>query len=267
MSGATETGENMNLSVKQLSIQRPYRMLVAIVFGITAMPATSVGHQDLKVIHDVVVDFVVFEHSADIDVTETDTHTDLQVRPGALDARLRLADCSLPLTPFWAPGSKKIGNTTVGVRCAGERPWKLFIPTRVQLMKLVVVANRPLLRGQHLSALDLRSEKRDVGRLRRAAIFDPAQVLGYRVKRAIAPGRVVDGAMLEAPVLVERGRRVRIAVRTADVAISMSGEAIEDGALGDTVKIRNTSSRKVIEGVVTGHGTVRVHLAGPPIKR
>lgn len=214
-------------------------------------------HQSLSAIHDAVVEFVTAEH---VDGAK------LQVQPDAIDTRLRLADCPTALRAFWAAGSKTVGNTTVGVRCNDGKAWKLYIPTRVRLMQPVVVANRALSRGQRLEAQDLRIEHRDVGDLRRPAVRDPAQVLGYRVDRPIPPGRVVDAAMLSAPVLVERGRRVRLAVRTQGMDISMSGQAMEDGALGDTVKVRNTSSRAIVEGVVTGAGTVRSYLRGTSVK-
>ncbi|MFT5446364.1 MAG: flagella basal body P-ring formation protein FlgA [Gammaproteobacteria bacterium] len=214
-------------------------------------------HQSLSAIRDAVVKFVTAEHVDD---------AKLQVQPDSIDARLRLADCSTALHAFWAAGSKTVGNTTVGVRCNHVKAWKLYIPTRVRLMQPVVVANRALSKGQRLEAQDLRIEHRDVGGLRRPAVRDPAQVLGYRVHRPIPPGRVVHAAMLRAPVLVERGRRVRLAVRTQGMDISMSGQAMEDGALGDTVKVRNTSSRAIVEGVVTGAGTVRTYLRGSAVK-
>jgi flagella basal body P-ring formation protein FlgA len=214
-------------------------------------------HQSLSSIRDAVVEFVTTEHADD---------AQLKVHPDSIDKRLRLAHCSTGLRAFWAAGSKTVGNTTVGIRCKDVKAWKLYIPTRVRLMKPVVVANRALSRGQRLEAQDLRIEHRDVGDLRRPAVRDPAQVLGYRVHRPIPPGRVVDASMLSAPVLVERGRRVRLAVRTQGMDISMSGQAMEDGALGDTVKVRNTSSRAIVEGVVTGSGTVRTYLRGAPVK-
>ena len=219
--------------------------------------ANAATHQSLSSIRDAVVEFVTAEHAED---------AQLNVHPDSIDKRLRLAHCSGGLRAFWAAGSKTVGNTTVGVRCNDAKSWKLYVPTRVRLMQPVVVANRALSRGQRLEAQDLRIEHRDIGELRRPAVRHPTQVLGYRVDRPVSPGRVVDAAMLSAPVLVERGRRVRLAVRARGMDISMSGQAMEDGALGDTVRVRNTSSRAIVEGVVTGSGTVRTYLRGVPVK-
>ena len=104
------------------------------------------------------------------------------------------------------------------------------------------------------------------GTVQRPAIRTPTQVVGYVVTRPIVVGQAVDAAMLAAPILVERDHRVRMTVRNRDVDISMPGRAMEDGALGETVNVRNASSRAIVEGVVTGPGTVRLRLYPEPIK-
>jgi flagella basal body P-ring formation protein FlgA len=40
----------------------------------------------------------------------------------------------------------------------------------------------------------------------------------------------------------------------------MAGKALSSGALGDTVRIQNSSSKKEIEAVVTGVATVQVNM-------
>ena len=42
------------------------------------------------------------------------------------------------------------------------------------------------------------------------------------------------------------------------ILLKLSGEALGPGAPGDRIKVRNTSSRRVVEGVVTEDGGVRV---------
>ena len=206
-------------------------LLLTIAAAVASTPAPGETHQDLTTIHKAVFDFVSAQHSVD---------ADLQVHPQTMGPQLRRTPCQSPLVAFATPGAKRIGNTTVGVRCDGKRPWKLFVPTRVTLMLPVVVANRPLLRGQRLTAQDLRIEKRDAGTVQRPAIRTPAQVVGYVVTHPMATGQAVDAAMLAAPtpMLVERDHHVRMTVRNRDV----------------------------VEGVVTGPGTARLHLHPEPIK-
>jgi len=219
---------------------------------LSSTPALSkADRQNLLALHEAVIAFVHAQHPAD---------ADLEVMPDRLDPRLRLSPCERALEAFWAPGSAQLGQTTVGLRCDGAKPWKLFLPTRVKLLQPVVVASRPLARGQRLGRDDLALEKRDVGTLRGKAIRDPAQVLGYLMSRGVPAGRALDSAVLEAPVLVERGRRVRMAVQAQGIDITMAGVALEDGALGETVRVRNPASRRIVEGIVVGPAQVRLLL-------
>jgi len=232
----------VNRRVKQLSMA-----------ALLALPAgTPAGErQSLAALREAVVAFVRAEHAAG---------AELEVFPDALDPRLRLAPCPRLLEAFWAPGSDAVGQTTVGIRCTGATPWKLYLPTRVKLLQPVVVAGRALARGQRIGPGDVRVERRDVGALRGDAIHDPARVAGYLLARAVPAGRVLEADLLEAPVLVERGRRVQMAVESRGMRITMAGAALEDGALGDTVRVRNPTSRRVVEGVVVAPGRVRLEI-------
>ncbi len=234
----------MHKPVKQLSTA------LLLAAALVAGPAAA-ERQELALLRDAVVAFVHAAHPA---------AANLEVEPDALDPRLRLAPCETPLEAFWAPGSAEVGQTTVGVRCEGARPWKLYVPTRVKLVRPVVVTARPLARGQRLDRDDLTLEPRDVSDVGADAVASPEQVLGYVVTRPVPAGRTLSGAVLQAPVLVERGRRVRMAVEGSGINITMSGLALESGAVGETVRVRNPASGRVVEGVVVGAGQVRLQL-------
>ena len=57
----------------------------------------------------------------------------LSVKAGHLDSRLRLAACDAPLEAFQPDGGRTLGSTTVGVQCAGSKPWTLYVPVKVSL--------------------------------------------------------------------------------------------------------------------------------------
>jgi flagella basal body P-ring formation protein FlgA len=250
---------SVHQAVKQPSIRTALHatLLMLCVAGV----AGAAERQSLSALRAAVIEFVSAEHAPD---------AHLQVIPDALDPRLRLAACDDALQTFWAPGSARAGQVSVGVRCASQRPWKLYVPARVELMQPVVVAARALVRGQRLSAQDLRIDARDVGALHDGAVRDPAQIIGYLMTRPLAAGRVLVAGALEAPTLVERGRRVRMAVDGVGVHITMTGLALENGALGQTVRVRNPASQRVVEGVVVGPARIRLRSAGlavPPAAR
>jgi flagella basal body P-ring formation protein FlgA len=248
---ATETGEKVDLAVKQLSIR--FLTLLVALLATPAGAGLESSHQDLGEIRDAVARFVERHHDAE----------GLRVSPGDLDPRLRLARCASALQTEWANGSARVGQVTVEVRCTDERPWRLYVPTRVSLMRQVVVASRPLARGQRLSGADLALGTRDLGRLGGDPVRDPTRVTGYVLTRPLPSGAVLEARLLEAPRLVERGQRVRLVVEAAGIHISMTGQAVEAGALGETIRVRNPASRRVVDAVVTGPGQAALTVALP----
>lgn len=235
--------------VKQLSTVILLGLILESLNPRASQGATPATHQSLSSIRAAVTTFVRQQHP----------HADgLRARPGRLDTRLRLKTCERPLEAFWAPGSSNLGHTTVGVRCTGRMPWKLYVPTQVSVLAPVAVAARPLARGQRIGAGDLRLEKRELGKLGADVLKDPRQALDYVVTRSVAAGSVLTLRLLAAPRLVQRGHRVQLEAEAQGLSIRMAGVALDDGALGDTVRVRNPSSKRVVQAVVTALGRVRL---------
>lgn len=183
---------------------------------------------------------------------------DVSIKVDALDARLRLPACAAPLQAFAPPGGRNIGNTTVGVRCAGARPWTLYVPARVIVRDQVLVAQYALARGQTVTANALAWQERDLSRLSFGYLTDRAAALGKVLRRAVGAGTVITPDMLAAPLLVQRGQTVTLVAGGSAVAVRMSGKALSDGALGEIVRVRNPRSERVVQGVVVASGEVRV---------
>ncbi len=182
---------------------------------------------------------------------------DLTVRVGRLDRRLRLVRCDNALDSSWSPGSATVGQATVVVRCAGTRPWKLYVPVRVALLQNVAVTTRPMARGERIRAEDLVLEKRTLGQQRGMAIRDPEKIHGYVLKNSVPAGKVLMARMLSAPKLVRRGRTVVLTAISPGLNIRMKGVALEDGLIGDTIKVRNTASKRTLYATVIAPGRVQ----------
>ena len=107
-----------------------------------------------------------------------------QVSVGRLDSRLKLNACDQPLQTYDSPNGLSKGRGVVGVRCDGEKPWKLYVPVRVALLENVVVSRRPLVRGQTLGAGDVVLSEVDTSKLHKAYFTRVEDVIGLRSKRA-----------------------------------------------------------------------------------
>lgn len=217
---------------------------------IASAPLHAGEWQDLDEIRSTAERYVAANHTGD----------GIAATAGFLDERLRLARCDAELEAFRPPGVRAGGSTTVGVRCTGSQPWKLFVPVRVQARAAVLVAGRTLTRGAQLTAEDLVAVEHDTARLPYGYFRELAGLIGRELRRPVAAGTVIVPAMVAEPHLVRRGQTVTLAAVNDGVQIAMTGRALADGALAERIRVENLSSGRVVEGVVRSAERVEILL-------
>jgi flagella basal body P-ring formation protein FlgA len=183
-----------------------------------------------------------------------------QVEVGSLDKRLKLSKCTKALTTFLPHGSKSIGNTSVGVRCDDEKPWTLYVKARISVITSVVVAKSALVRGQKLTSNNVKLEKKELGTLVHGYFTNTRDAIGKVAKRSFRPNELINPALLEAPKLVRRGERVTVVAEIDGIRVHMKGKALADGTSGDRVRVKNITSKKIVEGTVIGTNMVKVSI-------
>ncbi|AOU98441.1 flagella basal body P-ring formation protein FlgA [Acidihalobacter yilgarnensis] len=182
----------------------------------------------------------------------------LHISASPLDARLALPACTQGLNAFKPSGGRVIGNAVIGVRCAGPHPWTLYVPVQVSARLAVVVAVRPLVRGTQLMASELALADRDLSNLAYGYLTGKTQAVGQVLTRDVMAGQVVLPAMLSPPILVRRGQMVTVMSGGSGIEVTTEGVALASGSRGQAIKVRNSHSQRIIEGVVSGPGKVTV---------
>jgi len=183
-----------------------------------------------------------------------------RIKLGALDQRLRLKSCTMPLEGFMPDGGRVMGNTTIGVRCPDKGGWNIYVSARIDVFGPVLVARQPVPRGTALRESDMELVERNLSNLPHAYYSDPQPVIGQLAKRTIAAATVVTPSMLQAPKMVKRGELVSVIAETGTLKIRTRGKALGDGKAGDLVRVRAEGSRRVVDGVVISPGVVKVTL-------
>ena len=89
-------------------------------------------------------------------------------------------------------------------------------------------------------------------------IRDAEDLIGLSPRRPIGADRIIRIGDVQPPVLVARGKRVTIVLKTATMQLTATGKALQSGAMGDVVRVKNTNSGTVIEAVVVGEKKVAV---------
>ncbi len=175
---------------------------------------------------------------------------------GQLDPRTRLPRCSRPLQAFMSPGAEIRRRSTVGVRCSGDKPWKIYLPVTVAAYARVMVSKHPIAPGQTVTAADISWVEREVSSLGYGYLRSLKQAGGLRSRRSIAQGAVITANMLEAGNVVSKGQQLKLLSNSGAIRVSMKGIALQDGALGARIRVRNLSSGKELEGRVDSAGQV-----------
>jgi flagella basal body P-ring formation protein FlgA len=74
----------------------------------------------------------------------------------------------------------------------------------------------------------------------------------------LLPGRSIPISALTPPRLVRAGAAVKMLYIDGPLSIMAAGSALQDGTVGQMVKVRNDDSGVTVSGRVRGDGTVLV---------
>jgi flagella basal body P-ring formation protein FlgA len=179
-----------------------------------------------------------------------------EVAAMALDPRLQLAACTVPLRAVIAKSIKAAPRLAVSVLCPQAGGWSARVTVKLQLFRRVLVTNHPLLRGDGLGVADVHAEERDVTHLGYGYIENIEQVAGRTLSRALPTGSVLTPAALGGRRMVRAGDHVQMIARLGNIEVRATGVALGSGDNGARLRVRNADSGKVIDGMVSAPGEV-----------
>lgn len=168
-----------------------------------------------------------------------------------------LTPCSGPLSvTAEATLPDPLARQRYRVKCPAG--WQRVVVSQASVRLPVLVSRVAIERNATLEASQLERKVMPLERLRQGFHQDPAEVVGQSARRSLRAGQVIGPASLAPPVLVRRGQRLTVLATAGGLSASVEAEALEDGRLGERIKLRNTSSRKPLEAKVTGPGQVQL---------
>ncbi len=144
----------------------------------------------------------------------------------------------------------------VGTQLLGS--WQTVF--RAKLFRDVVVTRAALRRGQPIQVSDFAVERRDVLQGRETLSELPASISGLELVESLPAGAPVTARSLQLSPVVRRGELVEALVVDGSMSISLKVEALENGAPGQTVRVRNLTTRKEFRGKVRDEQTILVSL-------
>ena len=133
---------------------------------------------------------------------------------------------------------------------------RVRVTGRVYTLVDVPVLNRRVRPGEPIGRRDIDWVRMRAERLARNAILDESSIVGQTPRRFVRAGAPLRQSDVRAPVIVTKGSLVTLKFRTRNMILTAKARAAQDGARGDTIRVVNIRSKRTIEGVVDGAGSV-----------
>lgn len=141
------------------------------------------------------------------------------------------------------------------VRCPGPGTSRQEYIVRARIWAEVAVLAAPVAANEVLTDAHVTVGQRDITSIADPVIH-PVDAVGQTSRRLLRAGDVLRNNSLSAPVLVKRGDAVVMIARIEGIEVSTAGEALDSGARGATVRVRNSASGQTVRMRVTAPGTV-----------
>lgn len=139
----------------------------------------------------------------------------------------------------------------------------LELTGRAEVEVAMPVPVRRIRPGEIIEAADLTTMRLSLERAGSGFISSPDALIGLSPRRQIPAGRLIQVGSVGAPIVVQRNRPVTLVYEDGALILAARGRALQEGGVGDIVRVMNIASSTVVTGTVTGAETVSVN--GPRI--
>ena len=155
-----------------------------------------------------------------------------------------------------------VQNTIVKVSFYVDNKFKkaVCVPVKLALYDNVWIATQPINRDDSISPANIEQARRDISNLAATASRVTDDLSFTRVKRSFRTAEILDHRFIEKDPIVLRNSLVSIVFRSPEVNITISGEAMENGHIGDMVRVRSKDFKKEYTGKVIDRGAVMVSI-------
>jgi flagella basal body P-ring formation protein FlgA len=132
------------------------------------------------------------------------------------------------------------------------------VPVSIGVTLLVdaLVTTTPINGGEEMCGLAL--AKRTITGQGEMPVTDLRLVEGKQAVRYIPAGSIVFQSMIEKIPIIKQGDKVKIMVDKGSVRVSADGEARQNGAMGELIRVTNLGSRKIVQAEIIDSLTVVV---------
>jgi flagella basal body P-ring formation protein FlgA len=129
---------------------------------------------------------------------------------------------------------------------------------RYDTMTQLPMLKRRVQSNEVISADDIEWMAWPATHLRKSTVIDPKDLIGKSPRRIISQDRPIREDEIANPALIAKGMQVTLVYKTPTLEIKTLGEALDSGAKGEVIRVRNIASKSIIEGTIEAGDSVRV---------
>ncbi|MEQ1789678.1 MAG: flagellar basal body P-ring formation chaperone FlgA, partial [Rickettsiales bacterium] len=132
------------------------------------------------------------------------------------------------------------------------------IAGRFMMMSEVPVLKHPFRNGEIIRESDIEIKSFPQKRIHNDTVANIEDLVGKTPIRTISYNRPIRSTEISTPAIIEKNALIQIRYKTANMEITTTGKALEDGAKGDVIEVLNTTSKKTTRAMVTSSNIVDV---------
>jgi flagella basal body P-ring formation protein FlgA len=164
-------------------------------------------------------------------------------------------DGKFSLPPRVLPGARSVtAKLSLGEGRVANKQVKL------RWFQPVVYSQRDLARDERADPLNLRLRIETIGMTTQLA-WDVSQLRHSTLRRAVGAGEAIPLAAVEDAMIVRSGSSVKLIASVNGLGVEVHGIALQRGGMGDVIKVRNLSTRKILFGRVIDVGRVAINAS------
>lgn len=112
--------------------------------------------------------------------------------------------------------------------------------------------------GNIINPSDITSTRVPYSKLKAGYATSLSDVIGMQARRSIGNGTLIRNSDLVKPTLIRQNDIVSIIYNQNNIKLRTVGIAMESGAVGDSIKVKNENSNIIVHAIVVGKNLVEV---------
>ena len=138
---------------------------------------------------------------------------------------------------------------------------RLKLSGRIYQTMEVPFTTRPISVGEVIKTGDIEWRNIRSSKVSSDTLTSDRDILGKSPRRGLKSGDMIRMSQIESPVLIPRRSLVTVRLVHPYMTLTVQGRALENGSMGDVIRIKNNFSNTILDAVVTGSGQAVVHIS------